>query len=178
MTNQPASLVIDYLNKKFVIRLRLLPPRIHNRKWKFIAEDSYDRITRFVKDPTSFRIFDFRTQEERRAYYDQFQAWYQRELGKDHYSNYDRSVKGKRMFVYLMKDARSGFYKIGYSKDPKYRERTLQAEAPMVDLLYTWAGSIEEEQYLHELFADQRIRGEWFDLNTDDIQTIRRFFEE
>lgn len=175
---RPASLVIDCLNKRFIVRLSLLPARIRARKWRFIVEDSYDRVMRFANDPTNVRIFELRTQEERRSYYEQFQSWYQQQLGADHYSNYDRSVKGKRLFVYLMKDERSGFYKIGYSRDPKHRERTLQAEAPLVELLHAWEGTIDDEQQLHHMFASQRIRGEWFDLAPQDIQLIQQFFQQ
>lgn len=81
-------------------------------------------------------------------------------------------------FVYVMRDAHLGAYKIGFSNNPQYRERTLQAEKPSIELLHKWAGTIADEEALHFLFAAKRIRGEWFNLTSEDIERIRLRMED
>jgi len=82
----------------------------------------------------------------------------------------------KQGYVYLMIDTVSGHHKIGYSTQPEVRERTLFADKPSVRLICAWEATRKEETLLHERFADSRIRGEWFDLNTIDISSIKRRF--
>ena len=45
------------------------------------------------------------------------------------------SVKYDPCFVYLMYDEANGFYKIGMSNNPVYREGTLQSEKPTIKLI-------------------------------------------
>lgn len=80
-------------------------------------------------------------------------------------------------FVYLMKDESNGFYKIGISNKPEYRERTLQSEKPTIVLLKakefptrTIAEAIESA--LHKAYGNKRLRGEWFDLDPKDVSDI------
>lgn len=72
-------------------------------------------------------------------------------------------------FVYLMRHGRAGTVKIGYSKNPKEREETLQAEDPDLNLLASWPGTTDDERALHTRFADLRTRGEWFRLSPNDV---------
>lgn len=72
--------------------------------------------------------------------------------------------------TYLMRDNKTGFYKIGYSKNPSYRERTLQSEKPDVTLLFYCDTFLEKE--LHNKFKNNRVRGEWFDLSADNVLDI------
>lgn len=75
-------------------------------------------------------------------------------------------------YVYLMRNERNGFTKIGFSIDPAYRERTLQSQEPEVRLLFCWPGTRGAEKALHARFADRRVRGEWFDLADAEIEAI------
>lgn len=68
-----------------------------------------------------------------------------------------------------MRNTRNGFTKIGISKNPNFREKTLQAEEPEIELIYEWAAPPFVERYLHAYYGDKRIRGEWFALNLRDI---------
>lgn len=79
-------------------------------------------------------------------------------------------------FVYLMKNERNGFYKIGFSKNPTIRERTLQAEEPEVKLLFTFEGDFKDEFLLHATFEKKRIRGEWFMLLPNDVEQFCQYF--
>jgi len=78
--------------------------------------------------------------------------------------------------IYVMIDKNTGFYKIGRSKNPLVREKTLQSEKPTIEMLHTYDGKIKYEKDLHTMFADKRVRGEWFDLSGTDIEKIKNFF--
>ena len=81
------------------------------------------------------------------------------------------NIKNKSISkTYLMIDTKNGLIKIGKSKNPKYRERTLQSEKPSINLLTTCNYDCEKE--LHKKYKNKRVRGEWFDLNHKEIQSI------
>ena len=86
--------------------------------------------------------------------------------------------KGSNNFtkVYVMIDKNTGYYKIGRSKNPRIREKTLQSEKPTIEILHVYDAKVKNEKELHDLFSTKRIRGEWFDLNGSDIETIKNFF--
>ncbi len=80
-------------------------------------------------------------------------------------------------FVYLMLDEVNGYYKIGISNNPKYRERTLQSEKPSIKLICAKefpSRRIAEaiESALHKAYTAEHIRGEWFNLTAKDVQEI------
>lgn len=78
--------------------------------------------------------------------------------------------------IYLMHDLSTGYYKIGHSKNPAFREQTLQSEKPTIKMVFNsplTTKSIEREFHTH--FANKRIRGEWFGLNQQDIGYITNF---
>ena len=79
----------------------------------------------------------------------------------------------KKYFVYLMKDKFTGYYKIGRSAEPKYRERTLQSEKPTIELVFSTAETKKiNEKLLHAKYKDQQVRGEWFDLSPAQVRCI------
>ena len=80
-------------------------------------------------------------------------------------------------YVYLMFDEANGFYKIGISNHPEYREHTLQSEKPTITLLkakeYPSRAIAEAfESALHKTYESKRLRGEWFKLNADDVSVL------
>lgn len=80
-------------------------------------------------------------------------------------------------YVYLMKDISNGYYKIGISNTPEYRERTLQSEKPTIEMLACKkfpTRKIAEaiESALHTAYSQQRLRGEWFNLSDADVAAI------
>lgn len=80
-------------------------------------------------------------------------------------------------YVYLMKDTSNGYYKIGISNTPEYRERTLQSEKPTIEMLACKkfpTRKIAEaiESALHTAYSQQRLRGEWFKLDDVDVAAI------
>lgn len=78
--------------------------------------------------------------------------------------------------VYLMLDEKNGAYKIGRSNSPEVRESTLQSEKPFIKLIDSWKGEFSDETELHRKFKEKRIRGEWFDLDEDDVIYIQNYF--
>lgn len=81
-------------------------------------------------------------------------------------------------FVYLMHDTSNGYYKIGISNSPEYRERTLQSEKPTIEMITSKKFPIRKiaesiEKALHNTYSEKRLRGEWFELNLNDVQHIK-----
>ena len=72
--------------------------------------------------------------------------------------------------TYLMKDNHNGLYKIGFSKNPEFRESTLQSEKPSIKMVKTWDKDIEK--HLHKEYSKNRVRGEWFDLTKVQVRYI------
>jgi len=70
----------------------------------------------------------------------------------------------------------NGLYKIGKSQDPKTRFRQINSGSP-VECYFVYHEKYDEdvkdlEKEYHNMFADKRIRGEWFDLTEDDLHKI------
>ena len=80
-------------------------------------------------------------------------------------------------YVYLMLDTINGYYKIGISNKPDYRERTLQSEKPSIEMIAckkypTRKIAFSIESALHTAYSQQRLRGEWFNLSEADVAAI------
>ena len=92
----------------------------------------------------------------------------------------DKEVKIKYdyCYVYLMHDKRNGYHKIGISKTPEYREKTLQSEQPNIEMICFKRYPSRKiakafESALHDAYAEQRVRGEWFNLSEIDIEMLK-----
>ena len=88
-----------------------------------------------------------------------------------------RQKKKKEGFVYIAKADK--YFKIGCTKNPKNRILALDVKAPFpvkVVLLIPCEDMEETEKTLHKTFANQHIRGEWFDLTDSHIQNITESF--
>lgn len=82
-------------------------------------------------------------------------------------------------YVYLMHDESNGYYKIGISNHPKYREHTLQSEKPTIALVQAKQFPIRPiaeafEAALHKTYESKRLRGEWFKLDSDDVDNLKK----
>lgn len=85
-------------------------------------------------------------------------------------------------YVYLMKDYTNGFYKIGISNNPEYREKTLQSEKPSIDLIASKEFPLRLiaesfEKALHKTFENKRLRGEWFNLDEIEANYLKKSLE-
>ena len=102
-----------------------------------------------------------------------FKNEYQDESTKENINE----TKESSCHVYLMKDESNGYYKIGISNKPEYRERTLQSEKPTIVLLcakeYPTRIIAEAiEAALHKAYGEKRLRGEWFALDEKDVLNV------
>lgn len=79
--------------------------------------------------------------------------------------------------VYLIEVAGSG-YKIGITGSLKDRLKQIRNGMPMEPvLLHEWSVPLcrEIEKELHTMFADKRLRGEWFALDSEDVSKIEQY---
>lgn len=83
--------------------------------------------------------------------------------------------KREDQLSYLMIDRSNGFVKIGKSANPRFREKTLQSEKPSIELLAICDDDVE--LVLHRKYKHKRLRGEWFDLTHDELESIIEEFE-
>lgn len=86
-------------------------------------------------------------------------------------------LKNATCYVYLMHDEANGYYKIGISNKPEYREHTLQSEKPTIVLIKAKQFPIRPiaeafEAALHKTYGSKRIRGEWFNLDDADVEQL------
>jgi len=72
-------------------------------------------------------------------------------------------------YLYLMKNNINSLYKIGVSNNPSHRERTLQSQEPEVNLIAKFKGLAHLEREWHNYFSSERMRGEWFKLNSTQL---------
>jgi hypothetical protein len=91
---------------------------------------------------------------------------------------------------WLLEDQRHGYVyfvesdmriKIGCARDVRQRIRELQCGNPnTIELRDAIADddALALESLLHRFFSDHRENGEWHALNTDDLETIAKNFEE
>lgn len=78
------------------------------------------------------------------------------------------------MAVYVI-GPKGGPYKIGVALHVYSRIRELQVgnwQKLVTHLTFDGRDDYALETYLHEVFAKKKIRGEWFDLNADDLKRI------
>lgn len=87
----------------------------------------------------------------------------------------NKKVKNTR--IYLMVDEHTGLIKIGRAKKPSTREKTLQGQIPLLKMIGHWPGKESDEAHLHNLFADKRVRGEWFRLANADVETTINYLK-
>jgi len=88
---------------------------------------------------------------------------------------YSYARNSKRKHVYLMRHT-NGLIKIGHAANPRAREKTLQAEDPRLHLIGSFYADAKTEKRLHDIFAELRVRGEWFrleDRHVDWILTLK-----
>ena len=142
--------------------------RVNYRKLilnKFQKEDKklFDRfINSLIDEYWCRKLYDNTTQSEEQRKID-YEEYFENQLKKIRERN-------SQIKTYIIKDNTNNTYKIGRSKDPLKREKTLQSEKPNLKLIKIFENNIEKE--LHELYKDCRLRGEWFKLSKVQLQYI------
>ncbi|KAA3641447.1 MAG: GIY-YIG nuclease family protein [Armatimonadetes bacterium] len=86
-------------------------------------------------------------------------------------------------YVYLILDSRNRSHKIGMSRDPWKRERTLQSEEPKLTLVAAKKYvnrkiALAIEKALHNVYDHKKKRGEYFELDDEDLYELRRTLDD
>lgn len=76
--------------------------------------------------------------------------------------------------IYILES--NGFYKIGVSADIDARIKNLQIGNPHI-ISHVFSRMVPEayevEQELHDMFAEYRIKGEWFKFDTKTLEILK-----
>lgn len=123
---------------------------LKNQVDSFFAGDGYDQVQEYRA---------YRAEQKR-----------QKELES---ARADKSPVQRKTKIYVMLDTSTGYYKIGRSINPSFREKTLQSKKPTITLLFGFDSTHQQEKQLHAQYAEKRVRGEWFALTEDDLSTIK-----
>lgn len=82
-------------------------------------------------------------------------------------------LKKKSKYIYVLECM--GFYKIGYAYDVKSRINSMQAGSPFI-LNHIFSEKVwnprDAESRLHKILSDYKVRGEWFKLPKELVDSI------
>lgn len=85
------------------------------------------------------------------------------------------TVHPNRGWVYIIREASEGYYKIGKTKDPDDRLATFEVKLPFMvnftHLIHTTDRHLLES-VIHAAFKDKRVSGEWFNLETWEVDYL------
>lgn len=94
---------------------------------------------------------------------------------------YQTVARGKgRGYVYVLK-SEDGHYKIGRTANLDTRIKSISTSSPQrIQLTHAFKAinPAAQESALHAMYADKRVRGEWFALTSDDVVAIRKLGDE
>lgn len=166
-TERRGSIMADYpttTNPRDVERLKLVPMRVEPREdggypWVNIEEESLVALY----DP------DGALREVLIYYGDDGRIWPERGENNIRYGGrWDDAT------VYFA-GVTSGEIKIGLAKDVASRISTMQTGNHLeIAVLAVTSGGVSQERAYHRLFAEHRIRGEWFRPHSDILAEIER----
>lgn len=91
--------------------------------------------------------------------------------------SFEKESFGYIYVIYIKDFAEKAYYKIGMAKNMENRIKSHQCSSPFEIKLacaYFFNNMRAEESYLHGLFMDKNIRGEWFDLSDEDLIEISK----
>lgn len=97
------------------------------------------------------------------------------EFYRNFFGNYSTTLQAGREYVYLMVNKETGLIKIGTSKRPGYREKTLHSQEPQIHIVALWCCNKKIEKELHKKFEKKKVRGEWFRLSFHDLKEIEDY---
>jgi len=75
----------------------------------------------------------------------------------------------KESYLYIIKTNEK--YKIGFTKNWNNRKKSYETHLPEYKIIYLIKilDAFNLEEYLHLLFKDKKVKGEWFNLSNEDI---------
>ena len=89
-----------------------------------------------------------------------------------------RKRNGKGLVYFIHEEGKFNRFKIGYTTNLEERVLSLQTGNPDLLVVYkTFENVIQrKETELHQMFVQYHIRGEWFAISTDMIDSIENMF--
>ena len=73
-----------------------------------------------------------------------------------------------------MRHGDSDYYKIGYTTNLQQRLKSIQMYNPIkLTIVAEVKGCHKSEKYLHKLYDDYRIRGEWFEIPSAILRELK-----
>lgn len=81
-------------------------------------------------------------------------------------------------YIYIVKDIHRGLFKIGKANNIENRVKQLKTANAGIEIETWYYGAKKDEKILHSIFEDVRISGEWFCLNTENLEFIGKYFEQ
>ena len=96
-------------------------------------------------------------------------------IEEEHHNYSFHLKKGEEGIVYFLK-AENGLTKVGWTQNLAERKKTLERKEKTKTELVHYISSqdcVTLEQVIHTVFSKKRVRGEWFDLNDEDVQMFK-----
>lgn len=94
---------------------------------------------------------------------------YRTRRARDLFAYHEADIAG---YVYLLEAG--PYYKVGRSKDPDNRIKTLQIQLPFpteIKEVMPCDDEIEAEKWFHAYYSERRLNGEWFQLTHGDVNS-------
>ncbi len=81
-------------------------------------------------------------------------------------------LTNERGYLYVIKS--SGLVKIGFSSNWSKREKSYKTHTPNFKLIYLVQSelSFQLETEIHEMYKDNHVKGEWFDLSDGQVVDV------
>jgi len=84
-------------------------------------------------------------------------------------------------YVYIIGSTDLGWFKIGISREKNLKKRLIGIERYLpfkIDFSISFLSKRcnKEEKILHRKFKEYRIKGEWFKLNLDHLDEVKKYF--
>lgn len=158
----------EYLNDMYLYRFAYCPDCGKKLNFSYIQNRINKRIFNYIN--TLPKLTEERIKELKQIAHRELREQKQK-------SQIAKKANGKG-YVYLVRLDKH--YKIGISKNPKDRlkEFTL-LPYPLEDICIERVANYEQcEEELHLHFDNKRVRGEWFELDEEDIEYIKKYLEE
>lgn len=81
-------------------------------------------------------------------------------------------------YIYVLKADGSDFYKIGKSKEYTDRIKKLRIQLPFkvgIYCVFKTTSTDEVERLIHDQWKENRVNGEWFKIDEDQIEQLKYF---
>lgn len=86
-----------------------------------------------------------------------------------------RSNNDESIFNYLINIKDTNYYKIGCTSNIEKRLLSLQTSTPSdLEVTHTFIGGYKTEYYLQQVFKNYQIKNEWFELEENHIELIKK----